>query len=375
MNAAFHPSGTGIGVCLIAVAECVSAQAPPKLPCGYDDKPCAEEALRNHPAKRLAFWQSALSMPLEQRIGPAPGEVVELIGLANIQQAFPDRPRAARVTTDFQRDLLDAFSELPPQIRVPLGAKLAGIYFVDDLGGTGYTTQIFDTDSKPVAAFVLLDPSVLSQYTANAWATWKENTPFKAEAGIELTARIETDKEDNRKNAIQYILLHELGHVLAVRSDLHPSWVVPPREPQPTTSYPYFQLSWLVSWNDRRFVTVFDDVFPQRKDVVYYLSAKLPAGQMTSVYSGLERTNFPTLYATTHPWDDFAEAFVTYVHTVLLRKPFEITIRQNGEIARTFDACWEQQRCAEKRVLLERTLARPGAERVTPASRPRQSAP
>jgi molybdopterin-binding protein len=60
--------------------------------------------------------------------------------------------------------------------------------------------------------------------------------------------------------------------------------------------------------------------------VVYYFGAKLPAGQMVATYESLERTNFVTLYAATHPADDFAEAFASYVHGVLMGRPWEISI-------------------------------------------------
>ena len=82
------------------------------------------------------------------------------------------------------------------------------------------------------------------------------------------------DAEDNRKNAIRYILLHELGHVFA-------------------------------------------------------------AGH----FSG-----------------DFAEAFATYVHTVLMKKPYAIELYRAGELVRTNRACWDEARCAEKRAILERLL-------------------
>lgn len=59
--------------------------------------------------------------------------------------------------------------------------------------------------------------------------TWKENTPFKDSASYRLDARIEADSDDNRKNAIQYILLHELGHALTVGTDIHPPWNIPPQ--------------------------------------------------------------------------------------------------------------------------------------------------
>ncbi|MCE9640926.1 MAG: hypothetical protein K8S22_12400, partial [Betaproteobacteria bacterium] len=195
-----------------------------------------------------------------------------------------------------------------------------------------------------------------SKRNANAWATWKENTPFVARPGFKLTAEIESQEGNNRKNAIQYILLHELGHVLPIGENFHPFWGIPPKDVPPAENYPYFGLSWAVDRPNNQYVTLFDASFLQRKDIVYYFGAKLAADQMVATYDNLERTNFVTLYSATRPGDDFAEAFASYVHTVLMRKPWEIRIYANGKLAKVYGPCWREARCAEKKKILERFL-------------------
>ena len=71
-------------------------------------------------------------------------------------------------------------------------------------------------------------------------------------------------------------------------------------------------------------------------------------------YINLEKTNFPTLYAATHPADDWAESFASYVHSVLMKKPFNIKIKdtKNPEIYINFKLCWGKPRCANKEVFL-----------------------
>ncbi|HZM46520.1 MAG TPA: hypothetical protein VFC14_16905 [Burkholderiales bacterium] len=326
------------------------AQEPVRVPCRHDDKECAAKALKDHAITKLDYWRSALARPLEQRIGEAPSELVEFLTLDNIQSGFPDKPRAAKLNREFLRDLQAAITELPPGVRHIVSGKLAGIHLVRNLGGTGFTDTIYDAHSNAVAGFIVLDVSVLEK-RANAWATWKENTPFEPQSGFRLTALIETRAEDSRKNAIQYILLHELGHVVSINEKIHPSWNVEPKDA--STDYPYFNLSWTVAKESNRYLTKFDAAFTQRKDVVYYLKAKLPAGQMVDTYDNLLRTNFATLYAVTNPADDFAEAFASYVHTVLMKKPFEIRIYRDGKIAKVYKSCWTEQRCAAKRAILE----------------------
>jgi len=62
------------------------------------------------------------------------------------------------------------------------------------------------------------------------------------------------------------------------------------------------------------------------------------------------------LYSATRPGDDFAEAFASYVHTVLMRKPWEIRIYANGKQAKVYGPCWSEARCAGKKKILERFL-------------------
>jgi len=139
---------------------------PARAPC-RDDKACAAAAARGHAVTRLDYWRSALARPPEQRIDAAPPELIEDLTLANIHDGFAEKPRAARLSRSFVRDLQAAMAELPPAVNRLVSRKLAGIYFVENLGGTGYTEAIYDDRSNPVAGFVVLDVSVLGR-RANA---------------------------------------------------------------------------------------------------------------------------------------------------------------------------------------------------------------
>ncbi len=268
---------------------------------------------------------------------------------------IPHRPRVPKIDPAFLAEARDALLGLPPQVLAPLASRLGGIHFVDDLGGTGFFDEVRDDAGNAVAGFTLLDPSAL-QRTANEWATWKERTPFKPGAGMTLVARIQDASGDSRRNAIQYILLHELGHMLAIGGNVHPSWRLRPKEMTDLPRYPFSHLSWRQGAERDKLTSVFDDAFPQRKDVVYYFGARLAGQQMLGTYEALGKTSFVTLYGATNPFDDFAEAFASYVHVVLMGKPWEIRIERDGRTVKTYRACWDEPRCAAKRRILERML-------------------
>lgn len=324
--------------------------------CADTDKACLFAEAKAHPARTLDYWAATLARPVVDRLGPAPAELVSYLALDNRMQGFPERPVASRLSAAFLEDVRGAIADLPPRVRRLLGGTFAGVWFVDDLGGTGFTDLYFDAPERPAGAYIVLDAKVLGKFTANAWATWKENTPFRPQAGWKLEARIEAPAHDNRRGAIRYILLHELGHVLASSRPVHPRWDRTPKESPEGERLPYFDLSWTVDRATDKYVSRFEREFPLRPSVVYYLGAKLEAKDMPVAYRALDATNFPTLYGATSPADDFAEAFATYVHTILMKRPWEIVISKDGQAVKTYRPCWDDPRCIEKREILENLL-------------------
>jgi hypothetical protein len=340
---------------LLALAPVRAQQAVP-LPCTKGDRACAAKAVEAHSVRKAAYWSAALAKPVGERLGPAPPDLVEYLNLDNILAGFPNEPRASVLAPDFVSDAREAIADLPPAVRRLFDGTFAGVYFVEDLGGTGYTDMYFESKGRPAGGFIVLDSAVLGKLTANAWATWKENTPFRAHSAWKLEASIETSANDNRRNAIQYILLHELGHVLSINRNIHPQWDIPPKTVPVGTRFPFFELAWWIDRSEDRYGSKFEAQFPLRRSVVYYLGAKLAATDMVTAYGSLEKTNYPTLYAATGAGDDFAESFASYVHTVLMKRPWEIRIIHDGKVAKLIASCWEEARCAAKRKILEDLL-------------------
>ncbi len=337
----------------MALVVASAALASQSLPCAERDKACIVKTLKAHPMRRMAFWLQDRNRALDERAGPAPQALLEYLNLDNMQAGFPERPRSAQPNTAFMDDVRAAIRDLPPTVQALFSQQLVGIYFVEDLGGTGYTDVVFDQNDNSVAGFIVLDSKLLQVHTANDWATSKENTPFKWQSEYQLQAQLELPANDNRKNAIQYILLHELGHVLSIGGRVHPPWTSIALPVDESGNYPLFNLSWLRPSKPGIYASLFDSHFPLRKNVVYYFGAKLTADQMRDTYTQLERTNFSSLYAATRPGDDFAEAFASYVHVVLLNRPWRVTISRHGTVLKIFNACWGEPRCADKQALLE----------------------
>lgn len=332
----------------------------PRLPeCPANDRACATAALRVHAARELNTWRAGLERPLETRITLASPLLINYLQLANIEAGFSQQPRVAAPDDAFLADLRAALRTLPAEVLRAVEPKLAGIALVEDLGGTGFSETVMSADGQHAAAFVVLDVGVLAARSANEWARWKESSPFAASPEWNLQAVIENGSEDNRRQAIQYILLHELGHVVAAGTRLHPWPALAPESIGSPADYSFLALSWTVPAGENRYAGLEDRRFPLRTRVVYYGIADLEAREMEAVYAQLEASSFPTLYAATHPADDFAESFANYVHVERMGRPFQIELQRSGQVVRRYASCWRQPRCAAKRAQLEQLLGAP----------------
>ncbi len=325
------------------------------LPCADSDQACLRRAVEGHAVRRIAFWRPFMKGVAADRIQRAPAEIIDYLILDNRLNGFAETPEPVEISPGFKADLKAAIEELPAIVRGLMEPKLAGIFVVRHLGGTGYLEAVLDERETPVAGFIVLDENVLTR-TANAWFTWRENTPFRPDPRYRLEGKIETRAGDNRKNAIQFILLHEIGHLLSVGERFHPFWFAGPQAVNREGEYPFLDVSWTVVPGGKEFASRYEKEFPYRKDVVFYGKPRLEGAAVQEVYRALAVTNFVTLYGATNPYDDFAEAFATYVHGVMMKKPYEIRILQDGAERMVFRSCWAGKRCEAKRRILSEML-------------------
>src|SRR5258707_8446033 len=123
---------------VVALVEaCAGGDGPAASSCRADDWECWKSVAMQSPVRHMPYWRSAFEKPVEQRLGPAPQELVEYLRQDNIRQGIPNRPRSAAIPPDFLKDVSDAVAEMPPSAMRSVDKKLAGIYFLHHLGGTG----------------------------------------------------------------------------------------------------------------------------------------------------------------------------------------------------------------------------------------------
>lgn len=330
----------------IVVALCLTA-------CAAGQSACLKSRMDRHEVRSLDFWQDYRRGNLEDRLHAAPQPLLDYLHLDNRLNGYDTRPQAAVADDSFRQDVRQALAELPGPVQAAVKEKLIGIFFVRNLGTTGYTEAVADPQGRPAAGFVVLDVESLRR-TANAWATFRENTVFQNDGEGRLRVTLEEAPNDNAKNAIQFILLHEFGHLVSIGERFHPDWL---DKTKTEGTYLFYPLSWRKA-KDGSNVSLFEDVFPERRDVRFYGEPRLKSSQMEGVYRSLAMTNFVSLYGATSPFEDFAESFALYVHSAWMKKPYRVEITQSGNRVFLYESCWDQPRCAAKRAVLEEWFSR-----------------
>lgn len=307
-----------------------------------------------HAVRMQSSWPSIELVPFRKKlVRSIPANLLDYLKKDNLANGWP-KPERAQVSEEFIREVNSAFSELPLGLQVAINKKLLGVFFVENLGSSAYTEYVIDNANRPTLGFIVLDVSALNR-RANQWATWKENSPFAAAAGFSITAEIASKKTNSRQNAIQYILLHEFGHLLAIGNELLPIWGSPLSQSKISAAMKFFNTSWTVK--DQRLSSNYDLIWSSRSKLRYYsdTASKLPANRALAEYKHLISTNFPNLYSATNPYDDFAESFANFVHVVVLKKPWRVNVASPKD-SLVLSPCWADSRCAKKRLILEKML-------------------
>ena len=296
-------------------------------------------------------WHAQLARPIQERILPLPDEVREFVHQVNMATGVDAIPSSCTPDAALQADLRSALAGMPAAVLDLVGPLLLGVCVGRGLGSSGVTDVVADAvDGRILGGIVLLDMDLMAAQTANAWATWKENLPFGG-PGFALTATIAAPHEDTRAHALQFLLLHEFGHVVTAGGAFLPRWW----EPVPAAYFPFLDLSWRID-EDGRFAAWRGSDFELRGVVDFYGVNKLHSDAIVTAYAGLEGSDFPSLYGATNPYDDFAECFASYVHSEMLGRPYVLRVDCDGVPQATLASFWTSPRSDAKRAFMRALL-------------------
>jgi hypothetical protein len=253
--------------------------------------------------------------PLESRVKDTPVAVLKMF-----EGAGGAAPTAHALTGEERDKLSAALAGLPPLHRRILGEHLRSISFLDGMPNTALTSTV--NPDEPHRLFDITIRAAILREDVSQWMTWKERTSYEA-AGSPLRVSVEAGKLD----AIIYVLLHEATHVVdsclritsAVRSGGQPARGAP--------AGGFTEGVWSES-------TIPSPRYrdPLLERVRFRAGGQTFAiGQAESVYTALRRTPFVSLYGSRNCYDDLAEYVALYHLTEVLKQPYRIVIRREGE--------------------------------------------
>jgi hypothetical protein len=273
------------------------------------------------------YWKARQRLPVHERILALPPEVCDLVHRVNLASGLDAVPVPAAPTPLLREALGEAIRGMPASVLELVGPLLLGVCLGHGLGSSGITDIVADQQGQILGCVVLLDVGLLGPHGANSWASWKENLPFLDGGEYALAATIAAPGQDTLAGAMQYLLLHEFGHVLSAGYAFLPAWWAP----VPDQPFAWLDLSWRVD-ADGRFAPLPGSDFDLRGAVDFYGKRKLASCDLVTACAGLEGSDFASLYGATNPYDDFAECFASYAHCELLGRPLLLEVHAGGQV-------------------------------------------
>lgn len=262
----------------------------------------------------------------EKRIFPIDEVHRDYVVQLNNLDGFSESPKPYKRIEEIKKSFLKISAREPNELKILKNNNIYAIYICSELGGTGVTGFVRD-ENKTLGGFVILDGEKL-QKKANDWISAKESSVFQESKKSRVSIRIADKKNNTPEGAIEYILLHELGHIISQKYGILPDQGDRNRD---FSKYEFSKEDWIDEEHSKH-----DSVFPNRKYIQFYdedpdYFLGFDGGR---IYAELEKTPFPTLYASQNPDDHFAESFVSYVHLFLYKHPWELELKTPKGIKR-----------------------------------------
>ncbi|PJZ44710.1 hypothetical protein [Leptospira brenneri] len=253
-----------------------------------------------------------------QRIYPLDKNRLDTLVSVNVIDGIDDIPSPTKDLSIWKTKLNQIQNSLPKAVNDLADSYIYGIYFVTNLGSTGLTGIVRDENGKPIGGIIFLDSDLLGD-GGNDWASKKESTAFLPSK--EHSIKIHLDDSNSIETAVQFIILHELGHILSITKGHAPDFSETQRD---FRKFPLFEGIW---WSET-YSPYEATFFPERNKIKFYKKTPnlslFPEGKF--LYKKLTNTGFVSLYAATNADDTYAEAFAEYVHVVLLKKEYKVIL-------------------------------------------------
>ncbi len=218
----------------------------------------------------------------------------------------------------------EALYDAYPPVLQKMFCSLKVINIEQQFFGTAYAGLVKDKAGKILGAEMGIRKSVLDEgLNLRTWASWKEQLSFggvkesyTVTPGLPL---IETSsKEIGASDFLYFVVAHEFGHMLDFSNQLNRTLNCPDLPVTfaiEDTECLMAAESWGgISWISDREAKP-ENEFPHRTELCFYgCEGKFIApSAIGDLYSKLYESEFISIYASTQPWDDFADSLAYFL--------------------------------------------------------------
>ena len=306
-------------------------------------------------ARRASFWgDDWKAKPLADRIELLPEAAVPSLRAELSEGRSASTLRPATDAEYVIRDLQEAVDGLPESVTRLVENRLIGVFLVEGLSdeerethNLGLALEVSGFWRQHAGTIILIDRDE-TDMRANLAMASMEYVPSGEYRGVRVQSRLARRGENDRKTTLRYVLLHELAHLIDYDLGITP-WNF--NYAGEADSCGFTCLSWITP-RRHRFSPSLDVAMRNIEAGNYEAFVKA----LPNTFAALSESNFPSLYATTLPEEDFAESFAQYVHSVVLGLPWELTLRVNGTIKGRLGSCYLERRCPDKQDYFETLL-------------------
>ncbi|HKO92925.1 MAG TPA: hypothetical protein VJU61_17340 [Polyangiaceae bacterium] len=259
----------------------------------------------------------------------APDPVMER-AISWMDEARKPRP----VPAELVQDMVSVIRHLPEPFAKLFRRHVCAVVWMHAAPMTG-TLSLLEGDAQH--GIILLNVDNL-QRSADDWLSFKEDSIFEPNPERELRGTMTAPGGEQRTVLLEFLLVHELAHVLDQVFD------------------------------DDPLIDQFESVSWPRTDLLAGVRAKhyardrggepLRDDQLEPYFDVSSTEAFSDPSAMDNSSEDFAQSVSSYFHGVLRGRPWKLEAWRRGQLVRTLSLCWGEERCREKQRILEQLLRR-----------------
>lgn len=252
-----------------------------------------------------------------------------------------------RSTQSFQHELKLAIDGLPQEVKEILREHLVGVHVVGNLSmpGMPYISGLAIPQSGTFrgndgTTSVLVDRLYSDTGMLERGITMGLRLKSASQRYV-VIPKIAKKGEKERFVMLQYLLLHEFGHVVDNSQSYVSDADVLPIDDSEACGFACY--SWKTQTTPRGDGRISDVVLALRNGEFRKMLEAAP-----DLMNTIKQSNFESLYSTSGPGEDFAESFATYVHTIIMGRPWRLSLYVDGKKTDEMISCHLDGRCPQK---------------------------